>query len=149
MKLWRIVVLGFGLPLLFSCGGAVRNGGFNYSQKYSGQWGEEGGTHRGSNYYILLNAQGDIVSAQSYSSQGAKCSIAGSVRKTGNYLDLTVVLTVDEGNAACTNVSLSASGRLAFDSGTGWWEGSGTGIFSDDPSSPKTIGFSLARDDDW
>lgn len=149
MKLWQLILVVIGIPIVLSCGGSGTVGRFDYSHKYSGQWADVNSTNRHSDYYIYLDEQGNIVSAQSYSSQGAKCSIAGSVRKTGKHLDLTVILTVDEGNAACTNVSLSASAQLSFISSTGWWEGDGTGFFSDTPNSPRTISFSLAPNDDW
>jgi len=149
MKLWRLIVLAAALPMLFSCGGGgVPGGGFSYGKKFQGSWMDKD-TYRSSDFYIQLDEQGNIVSAQSYASQGAKCSIAGSVFKNGSFLNLTVQLTVDEGNAVCTNVALSASGQLTFDRETGWWTGNGTGTFSDAPNSQRSIGFSLTRDDDW
>ena len=155
MKYWKAVVLTLVLLIVFtfvvSCGGAGGSaGGFIYGVKYTGSWGtNDTGTYRSSDFYILLDAEGNIVSTQSYASQGARCSIAGSVRKNGAFLSLIVQLSVDQGNASCTNITLSASDQLSFDAGSRWWmsDGNGTGTFSDNPNSVRRVGFSLARGD--
>ncbi|MEK7202352.1 MAG: hypothetical protein AAB669_02400 [Patescibacteria group bacterium] len=130
------------------CGGGGAAGSFSYGQKYTGTAGDGTSSHY-SDFYIQLDGEGNIVSAKSYSGQGPRCSIAGSVRKTGNFLDITVVLTVPVNNASCSNIVMSASGQLAYNRETKWWEGLGTGTFSDAPNSTVQIGFSLAQDDEW
>lgn len=150
MKLRNWLSATVALLAIISCGGSGTSGGsFGYGQKYLGNWMDVDNNLRTSHFYILLDEQGNIVSAKSYASQGARCSIAGSVHKNGSSLDLTVQLTVDEGNAVCTNIALSASGQLTYNSGSKWWTGQGTGTFSDNPNSQRRIALSLVRNDEW
>ena len=151
LKYWYPVVLAVLMPSIFSfvgCGGAFAGGLFSYGKKFIGTAGDGNAAHH-SDFYILLDGEGNIVSAQSYSGQGPRCGITGSVRKTGNFLDIVVQLTVPVNNASCSNIVLSGSGQLTYNSETKWWTGEGTGTFSDAPNNIVPMGFSLAQNDEW
>lgn len=148
VKLWQLSLL-VCLIFVISCGGSgssAGGGGFAYGGKYYGTWGGPGGPPHGSDFNIKLDSTGDIDSSKSYSDFRGKCLISGSVRKVGGELDLAVTLTI--GESGCSNNTLTANCRLAFDSRTLRWTGETTGTFSD-PHSVRQIGFSLIRDESW
>lgn len=142
MKIWQLIVLfilGIGIA---GCGGAGSKGVFTYGGKYLGTVTD------GVSYpdiYLLLDSEGNIVPAESYVGQISRCTIGGSVRKSGSKLIISVEMTMPIDNACSTNV-LTATGQMSYDSGTKWWTGTGTGHFSDDPGTNVVINFSLYRD---